>query len=456
MSPSLSSRQMRLGVMFNSPNFDRTETNATPEGEAITNRLGYYAGISQALERAKFDFVMVADTLNREQSRTAPPRLEPVTLFSALAAVTSHIGLVPTISTTYTEPYNLARQVQSLDLISDGRAGWNAVTSSYGEHNFGDAPLPSHVERYRRGLEHVEVVRKLWDSWEDDALIATGSHLEVDTAKVHRIDHKGDYYSVQGPLGASRSRQGHPVLFQAGSSRDGIAFAARFAEAVYTAQQTLADAQAFYRTLKGETARAGRDPDHIRILPGLVTVIGDTEQAAQARNRELLDGRITPDAIAATGKQLGGIDLGRYGLDDRLPADALPAVLSVEGRQSRYGVFRQLALEEGWTVRQLIELQVGAAGHGRIVGTPEQIADRMERWFLEGGSDGFVVMPGQGLGSSELFAAEVVPILQRRGLFRTDYEGGTLRSHLGLPKPVSRYAAAGRDDRGEERLSSSV
>ncbi|MCW1384078.1 NtaA/DmoA family FMN-dependent monooxygenase [Novosphingobium sp. KCTC 2891] len=449
-------RQMHLGVMFNSPNFDRPETNATPDGQAITNTLGYYTGISQALERAKFDFVMVADTLQREQSRTAPPRLEPVTLFAALAAVTSQIGLVPTISTTYTEPYNLARQVQSLDLISNGRAGWNAVTSSYGEYNFGEAPLPSHADRYRRGLEHVDVVRKLWDSWEDDALIATGAHLEVETGKVHRIVHKGEFYSVEGPLGVSRSAQGHPVLFQAGSSRDGIAFASHFAEAVYTAQQTLSEAQAFYRTLKSETARQGRDPAQIKILPGIVTVIGDTEQAAQARNRELLEGKITREAIAATGKQLGDIDLGQFDLDDRLPAEILPPVLSVEGRQSRYGVFRQLALEEGWTVRQLIELQVGAAGHGRVIGTPEQVADRLETWFREGGSDGFVVMPGQGLGSSELFAAEVVPILQRRGLFRTDYAGDTLRSHLGLGKPVSRYGAHAHAGADEERIASSV
>jgi alkanesulfonate monooxygenase SsuD/methylene tetrahydromethanopterin reductase-like flavin-dependent oxidoreductase (luciferase family) len=261
---------------------------------------------------------------------------------------------------------------------------------------------------------------------------------------------------VRGPLNESRSRQGHPVLFQAGSSRDGIAFASRFAEAVYTAQQTLGEAQAFHRTLKGEVARHGRDPDHIKILPGIVTIIGDTEEAAQARYRDLLEGQITEEAILATGKQLGGIDLSQFDLDDRLPPEALPTVLSVEGRQSRYGVFRQLAVEERWTVRQLIELQLTAAGHGRAIGTPEQVADRIGSWFLEGGCDGFVAMPAQGLGGAELFAAEVVPLLQRRGLFREDYQSDTLRGHLGLPRPVSRYAATRHGADVTERLASSV
>jgi FMN-dependent oxidoreductase (nitrilotriacetate monooxygenase family) len=447
---------MRLGVMYNSPNFERPETNAAGDGGAITNRLDYYLRIALALERAKLDFVMVADGLSREESRLAPPRLEPVTLFAALAAHTTHIGLVPTISTTFTEPYNLARQMQSLDHLSNGRAGWNAVTSSFGERNFGEAPIPPHSERYRRGLEHVNVVRKLWDSWEDDALIARGTHLEIESGKVHPIHHKGEFYSVEGPLSHSRSRQGHPVLFQAGSSEDGKVFAAQFAEAVYTAQQTLSGARDFYADLKRKTAQAGRNPEHIKILPGVVTIIGDTEEAAKARNRELLEGRITPEAIKATAKQLGGIDLASFDLDETLPPEILPEVLSVEGRQSRYGIFRELAVNERWTVRELIELQLGAAGHGRVVGTPEQVADKLGAWFLNHGCDGFVVMPGQGLGGAELFAEQVVPLLQARGLFRTDYEADTLRGNLGLPLPVSRYAATNRVEGEELPLAASV
>ncbi|HWU02199.1 MAG TPA: NtaA/DmoA family FMN-dependent monooxygenase [Novosphingobium sp.] len=441
-SATAPARQLHLGVMFNSPNFDRAETNAAPDGRAITTTLAYYARLSQALERAKLDFVMVADGLAHEANRLAPPRLEPVSLFGALAAVTSHIGLVPTISTTFTAPFNLARQTQSLDHLSNGRSGWNVVTSSFGEGNFGTAPIPPHTERYRRGLEHVEVVRKLWDSWQDDALIAHGTALEVEPARVHRIDHKGEFYSVEGPLNLSRSPQGHPVLFQAGSSRDGIGFAAHFADAVYTAQHTLAEGQAFYRALKGQTARLGRNPAQLKILPGLVTVIGDTEAEAQHRASELLEGRITPEAIAATAKQLGGIDLAAYDLNDRIPPHLLPEVLAVEGRQSRYGLFRHCAIDLRWSVRQLVELQLSAAGHGRIVGTPQQIADHIADWFLNGGSDGFVVMPGQGRGGAELFAAQVVPLLQRRGLFRHDYAGTTLRSHLGLPLPVGRHSGA--------------
>ncbi|MGV6473752.1 NtaA/DmoA family FMN-dependent monooxygenase [Azotobacter vinelandii] len=428
---------LKLGLLLNSPGGSRA--GVVTAGPARPSLLSEYQEAVRQLEKARFDFAMVADTVFSDVDNLTPPRPEPVTLFAALAAVTSHIGLLSTVSTGFTEPFNLARQILSLDHLSNGRAAWNVVTSSAGERNFGTTPLPAHSERYRRGLEYVEVVRKLWDSWEEDALyLDTDRRLAVDAGKVHRIDHRGEFFSVEGPLNLSRSPQGQPVLFQAGSSEDGKAFAAHFAEGVYTAQHTLKEARQFYDDLKEKTRRAGRNPDHIKILPGLSTLIGDTEEAARRLDEQQFEasGR---SAVQALESNLGGIDVSDLDLDQRIPAERLPALLSVEGRQSRYGIFRQRALEEGWTLRQLLKLQAASAGHGRIVGTPEQVADRIQEWFLNGAADGFIVMPGQGPEGSTLFAEQVVPILQRRGLFRTDYEAGTLRGNLGLPIPRSHY-----------------
>ncbi|ATE60704.1 NtaA/DmoA family FMN-dependent monooxygenase [Thauera sinica] len=432
-------RQIKLGLLFNSPGSDRPESAAAADGRPAHSLLGYYADIARRLEQARFDFLMVADTVSTESAHQQAPRPEPVTLFSALAGITRHIGLVPTVSTTFTEPFNLARQLQSLDQLSDGRAAWNVVTSSNGERNFGDAPIPDHGERYRRAAEHVEVVRKLWDSWEDDAIVNDhGRHIAVRADKVHRIDHRGRYYAVEGPLNVARSRQGHPVLFQAGSSEDGKAFAAPFAEGIYTAQQTLAGAQAFYADLKGRVRAHGRDPEHIKILPGLCTVIADTEESARRLDDEQWND-IPPHVLRALEQQLGGIDLSDLDPDQPVPAERLPALFAVQGRQSRYGIFRDFALSERWSVRRLLRLQASSAGHGRIVGTPEQIADHLQEWFLNGAADGYILMPSQGPGGIEIFAGEVVPILQRRGLFRRDYEADTLRGNLGLPVPGSRF-----------------
>ncbi|WP_437883992.1 NtaA/DmoA family FMN-dependent monooxygenase [Pseudomonas sp. LRF_L74] len=443
----MSDRQLHLGLLFNAPGNDPASTAADEQGRIRLTGLQHYVEATQAMERAKFDFVMVADVTVQETAHPQVPRPEPVTLFSALAAVTRHIGLVPTVSTTFTAPFNLARQILSLDVLSGGRAAWNVVTSSAGERNFGEQPLPLHSERYRRALEHVEVVRKLWDSWEDDALVNDyGQHVAVDASRIHRIAHRGEFYQVEGPLNISRSPQGHPVLFQAGSSADGKAFAAHFAEAIYTAQHTIAEGKRFYDDLKGQARKLGRDPAHIKILPGLSTVIADSDEAARRLNEEILD-NLGPAALDALAKQLGGIDLSDLEPHHTIPPERLPAVLAVEGRQSRYGVFRQHAVEQRWTLRQLLELQAGSAGHGRIVGSPERVAEHIENWFRQGASDGFIVMPGQGLEGARLFAEQVVPLLQRRGLFRSDYQHQTLRGHLGLPIPRSRYGASEQEVR---------
>ncbi|TBU73519.1 NtaA/DmoA family FMN-dependent monooxygenase [Phytopseudomonas daroniae] len=436
---SQSHGQLKLGLLFNAPGNDPASTSADERNQARQTGLAHYIETTLAMERARFDFVMVADVAFQETAHPQVPRPEPITLFAALAGVTRHIGLVPTVSTTFTAPFNLARQMLSLDNLSGGRAAWNVVTSSAGERNFGNQPLPLHSERYRRALEHVEVVRKLWDSWQDDALVNDhGRHIAVDAGRIHRIAHQGEFYQVEGPLNLSRSPQGHPVLFQAGSSADGKAFAAHFAEAIYTAQHSIAEGKRFYDDLKSQVRHLGRDPAHINILPGLSTVIADSDEAARRLNEQILD-NLGPQALDALAKQLGGIDLSDLEPHHTIPAERLPAVLSVEGRQSRYEVFRQHAVEQRWTLRQLLELQAGSAGHGRIVGSPERVADHIERWFLQGAADGFIVMPGQGLEGALIFAEQVVPILQRRGLFRNEYQTDTLRGHLGLPIPRSRY-----------------
>lgn len=424
-------RRIKLGLLTNPPG------NALP-GELRPGDvrhpgsvLDHYVQLARTAEAALFDVLFAADGLSSDTELGTKP--EPVTLFSALSAVTEHIGFVPTISTTFTEPFNLARQLQSLDHLSGGRVGWNAVTSSTGERNFGDAPLPAHEDRYRQGLEHVSVVSALWDSWAEDG-------------STRPIDHHGEFYSVEGPLPLPRSKQGRPVLFQAGSSSDGTSFAAKFAEGVYTAQQTLRSAQSFYRELKAKTAAVGRDPKNILVLPGVSTTIGGTEEEARRIDDELFEAGFTPASLNALSNQLAGTDLSTIDLDDRIPAALLPPVESVQGRQSRYAVFRELAVDEGLTLRELVKVHQRSAGHGRAVGSPEQIADRLHRWFDERGADGFIIMPGQGPGGVEAFTEHVVPLLQQRGVFRREYEADTLRGNLGLPAATRQeigLAAAG-------------
>ncbi|WP_218780542.1 NtaA/DmoA family FMN-dependent monooxygenase [Rhodococcus sp. NCIMB 12038] len=427
MSAEPARRQIRLGLLTNPPgNGGRGQVR--PGDVRHTGRvLDHYTHLARTAEAAKFDVLFAADGLTSDTELGTKP--EPLTLFSAIAALTDHIGLVPTVSTTFTAPFNLARQLQSLDHLSGGRVGWNAVTSAAGERNFGDAPLPEHEARYRQGLEHVSVVRALWNSWvDDDAAVP--------------IDHRGEFYAVEGPLPLPPSAQHHPVLFQAGSSDDGKAFAAAFAEGVYTAQQTLRGAQSFYRDLKARTAAAGRNPANILVLPGISTTIGGTEEEARRIDDDLFEQHYSDASRTALEGQLSGVDLSGLALDDTIPPSWLPPVASVQGRQSRYGVFRELAVDEGWTVRQLITLQQRSAGHGRAVGSPEQVANRLEQWFVDGGADGFIVMPGQGPGGVEAFTEHVVPILQKRGLFRTDYESDALRRNLGLPAIPDRALAA--------------
>jgi FMN-dependent oxidoreductase (nitrilotriacetate monooxygenase family) len=407
----------------------------------------YFIELARSAERGTFDSVFFADGLavwNRVGSNVGGG-LEPITLLAAIAGATRHIGLIATVSTTFNEPYLLARKFASLDHISGGRAGWNIVTSGTEAEarNFGYARHPDHALRYERADEFLHVATALWDSWEDDAvLLDTRAGRYADVAKVHQISHAGKHFTVQGPLNVQRSPQGWPLLVQAGSSEDGREFAARWAEAVFTAQQTLDDAQTFYKDVKTRAERLGRDPGHIKILPGLCPVLGETEAEAHALDRELTGLQVLDYGLAQLSNMLGGVDLSHYPLDGPLPDDILPTEAEVNGNKSRFTLVSELARRDRLTIRQIIARLGGGRGHQVVVGTAEQVADFIEHWFREGAADGFNIMPPVLPAGLDLFVERVVPLLRARGLFRAEYAGATLREHYGLPRPPSRTRLA--------------
>ncbi|AGL19032.1 LLM class flavin-dependent oxidoreductase [Actinoplanes sp. N902-109] len=407
--------------------------------------LAAHQHLARVAEEAKFDSVFLADSpvLWSDPGRRPSGKLEPTVLLAALAVTTRRIGLIATASTSYNEPYNLARRFASLDHLSGGRAGWNIVTTAgdAAARNFGLDDQPLHRSRYARADEFLEVATKLWDSWADDAIVAdkaAGVHARVD--RVRPIEHRGTWFRVDGPLNVPRSPQAHPLLVQAGSSEDGKEFAARWAEAVFTAQPTLAESQTFYADLKRRAAAAGRDPDQVVILPGIVPVIGDTEAEARELDAEL-DRLIAPQYALGQLAQTLRVDPAELDLDAPLP-DQLPGEDQIEGAKSRYTLIVDWARRDRLTVRQLIGKLGGGRGHRTFTGTPVQIADTIQHYFENGAADGFNIMPAVLPSGIEAFAAKVVPILQERGLFRTEYEGTTLREHYGLPRPADRFEPA--------------
>ncbi|MGF9567222.1 LLM class flavin-dependent oxidoreductase [Neorhizobium sp. BT27B] len=417
------------------------------EPERVTD-IRLYQEIAKRAEAAKLDALFFADApaLDGNIRYSARHRLEPITTFAALAAVTEKIGFIATASTTYYEPYNLARLFASVDHISGGRVGWNIVTTSAANAapNFGLDHHPAHAERYRRGAEFVDVVTKLWDSWEDDAIVADKeSGLFAETDRIHAIAHKGEFFSVQGPLNVSRSPQGRPVYVQAGSSEDGRDFAARYAEAIFTAHQTLESAQSFYRDIKTRAAALGRNPQHIKVLPGISPFIGGTEEEAKRLEAEFNDLIQTSFSLNQL-RRMTGIDLDGADIDQPIPPHMVEETRS-GAASSRHQLVLDVIDRENPTIRQLLHRLAGGRGHKVIAGTPEQVADWIATWFNQHAADGFNIMPPWLTGGFDAFVDEVVPILRKRGLFREDYEGNTLRDHYGLPRPQSLYA-------GEEAL----
>jgi alkanesulfonate monooxygenase len=407
----------------------------------------HYRQLAQTAERAKFDMVFLADgvAVRRDYNLDSLSRsgqlvhFEPLTLLSALAAVTEHVGLVATASTTYNEPYHIARKFASLDYLSNGRAGWNVVTSaSEAEaHNFNREKHMEHALRYERAREFLQVVKGLWDSWDDDAFIQDkASGLYVDPDKIHTLNHRGKHFAVRGPLNVGRPPQGYPVIVQAGASEDGQDFAASTAEVIFTAQQTLKEAQAFYRGIKGRLAQYGRTPEQLKIMPGVFPVIGQTEAEAKEKYDQLQNLIHPSVGLALLSGNIGGFDLSDYPLDGPLPE--LP---ETNLNKSRQKLVTDLARRENLTIRQLYQAIAGARGHRTIWGTPEQIADQLEEWFVKDAADGFNIMPPYLPGGLDEFVQQVIPILQQRGLFRTEYEGRTLRENLGLSRPASQYSA---------------
>jgi FMN-dependent oxidoreductase (nitrilotriacetate monooxygenase family) len=406
--------------------------------------IDHFIRVARVAERGKLDAIFLADTpaINDRIDYRPFNALEPTVVLASLAAATSHIGLVATASTTYNEPYNLARRFASLDLVSRGRSGWNVVTTADAAagRNFGFAGASEHGARYARAREFTELVQALWDSWEDDAFLGDkASGRFVDTGKVHAIRHQGAHYAVEGPLTVPRSPQGRPVIFQAGGSEDGRELAAATADAVFSLAQTIADGAAYAGDLRARAARYGRGLDALVILPGLATVIGSTEAEARRRQDELWDLVPVEYSLARLAGTLR-IDPARLDLDKPLP-DPLP--LPADANHTMFLGTVALARRDGLTVRQLLRALGGGVGHRILAGTPEAIADDIEAWFRAGAADGFNLMPDVLPDGLETFVDAVVPILQRRGLFRRDYAGATLRDHLGLARPTSRYAAGG-------------
>ncbi|MCR0983216.1 LLM class flavin-dependent oxidoreductase [Roseomonas populi] len=439
----MSRRRLRLGA-FMRPVSIHTAAWRYPGAFPDANfNLQHLVRFARTLEAARFDAFFMADhqavlnmpiqALKRSATVTS---FDPMTLLPALAMVTEHLGLIATASTTYNEPWHIARKFASLDHISNGRAGWNVVTSGNPTEaqNFGREEHWEHAARYRRAHEFIDVVEGLWDSWADDAFIRdveAGTYF--DPEKMHVLGHKGEHFSVRGPLNVARPVQGWPVIVQAGASDDGRQLAAETAEVIFAAGGPIEEARAFYSDVKARTEKAGRNPDHLLVLPGCFVVVGESEAEAKEK-RALLDSRVHYDSAIASLSVALGTDASRFDPDGPLPEDIPETNASKSGRERAIGIARR----ENLTVRQLAQRLGGYAG-AAMVGTPSQIADQMQEWLETGACDGFNMMFPYLPEGLDDFCNKVVPELQRRGLHRTEYEGRTLRENLGLPRPANRF-----------------
>lgn len=433
-------RKLKLGFILHGVGRGWNDWRHPGMDVGASTSLDFYVRQTRLCEKGKFDFVFVADSLSIT-GKVSPhllSRFEPITILSALAALTSHIGLVGTVSVTYSEPFNVARQLASLDHISKGRAGWNVVTSWLADSaaNFGKPEHPPSDIRYRLADEYLDVIQGLWDSWEDDAFVADKARgVFADTSKLHSLNHKGEFFQVRGPLNIGRSPQGQPVIFQAGASGHGRDFAARRAEAVFSGGATspVAAMKDYYADIKSRAAALGRDATRICVLPEMSPVIGRDAAEAEANFQELVSLGSLESGLGSLSRTFSDHDFTQYDLDGPFPE--LTNVVWNSTAERFYARARQ----EKLSIRRLA--QELATPRSEFVGTPDQVADRIHAWFDGGVADGFMLfetLPGQ----LDLFVDLVVPILQARGIFRTDYEGATLRENLGLDVPPNRHAIA--------------
>lgn len=430
---SENTRKLRLGL-FVQPLGHHVSGWRLTENLGSPTDIDWLTWIARKAEAGKFDMFFIGDALATSVYRlpSTMARLEPLTLLSALAVQTRHIGLAATASTTFSDPFNLARSFSSLDHISRGRAAWNVVTSFSTDvaRNFSRDDMPAHAERYAVAHEFLEVTFKLWEGWQEGAVQpdnASGQYFVNE--KIKPVNHQGKYFQVQGPLNITRSPQGRPVIIEAGSSADGQKLAAATAEVVFTAAATLEEAQTFYRAQKQQVKEAGRNPEHMLILPGVMPIVGRTREEARETWRELNSLVDIDNGIRQLSTRFN-MDLSVFPLDG-----PVPDVPAGEGNQSRVKLLTDLAYRENLTLRELAAIAAGSRGHRVLVGTAEDIADDFQHWLEEGGADGFNIMPAVMPEQLSLFVELVIPELRRRGLFREEYEFSTLRENLGLPEP---------------------
>lgn len=432
-------RKLRLGAVIHGVGSNVSAWRHPDIAPDASVSIAYYQGQARKAEEGKLDFLFIADGLhiNEQSIPHFLNRFEPITILSALAAATSRIGLVGTLSTSYSEPFTVARQFASLDHISGGRAGWNVVTSPNvgASANFNKGEHPAHDARYEIAEEYIEVVRGLWDSWEDDAFVRDKeSGVFFDPDKMHRLNHKGKHFSVEGPLNIARSKQGQPVVFQAGSSDAGRNLAAKTANAVFTGHESLEEAKQFYDDVKQRAAAYGRRPEEILILPGIGPIVGRTDEEAERKYEEVVNLGSIQDALQYLGRFFDHHDFTQYPLDEPFPE---LGDLGSNGFRSTTDRIKAKAKELNLTLRQ-VALQT-ATPRPAFIGSPEKVADRIQEWFEAGASDGFIIGSGVPNGLAD-FVDLVLPILRQRGLFRDEYEHDTLRGNLGLSFPVNRYA----------------
>ncbi|SEN76267.1 LLM class flavin-dependent oxidoreductase [Paenibacillus sp. OV219] len=450
-------KQLKLGALLHGVGGNPAMwRHPDTQGDASVNFELYKSWVQKA-EAGKLDLIFIADGLyiNEKSIPHFLNRFEPISLLSALASVSKNIGLVGTLSTSYSEPFTVARQFGSLDVLSGGRAGWNVVTSPLegSALNYSKKEHPEHDLRYRIATEYLEVTRGLWDSWEDDAFVRDKeAGVFFDPEKLHTLNHEGEFFSVKGPLNIARSRQGRPVIFQAGASEVGKNYAANEADAIFTGHETVEDAIAFYQDIKSRAVGFGRSADDVLVFPGIGPIIGATEEEAERKYQEVASLITIENALNYLGRFFEHHDFSQYPLDEPFPE---LGDLGKNSFQSGTDKIKKDAKERGLTLRQ-VALQA-ATPRGKFIGTPEQVADRIEEWFVRGAADGFMLAEAVPNGLVD-FVDHVVPLLQQRGLFRTEYEADTLRGNLGLQIPVNRYAKAQEEgqEQGQEQAAQQI